>query len=498
MSEEQNRADGRADVEAVLASVFDEGSFASWDSEPPEQEDPDYRAALGRAAQRAGRDESVVTGAARLAGRRVAVVAGEFGFLAGSVGMAAADRVSSGLRRATLEGLPVVALPTSGGTRMQEGTPAFLRMVPVAAAVQRHRNAGLPYVVWLRDPTTGGVMATWGSLGQVTAAAPGALAGFLGPRVFEAMRGEEFPAGVQVAENLVRVGVIDALVPLSELRGWLTDVLDVLGAGAEAGGAVERAGAEPPESDPDGWDCVLATRAVGRPGAADLLSECAERVTYLAGTGEGERDAGMLIALARVAGTACVVAAQDRRVGSFGPAGLRAARRAYRLAAELRLPLLTIVDTEGAEVSATAEEGAMAGEIARSLAELGSLETPVVSLLLGSGCGGGALAMLPGDVVIAAADAWVTPLPPEGASAILYRTVDRAPELARGQQISAVGLARRGVVDVLVEAPGADPSAFLAAAANAAAAALRQASSTFAGRGEPDPRRVARFAVAPR
>ncbi|MFM2437707.1 MAG: hypothetical protein RLZ55_518, partial [Actinomycetota bacterium] len=319
MSEEQDRADGRADVQAVLAAVFDEGSFAPWDSEPPEQEDPDYRAALGRAAQRAGRDESVVTGAAMLAGRRVAVVAGEFGFMAGSVGMSAADRVTSGLRRATLEGLPVVALPTSGGTRMQEGTPAFLRMVPVAAAVQRHRDAGLPYVVWLRDPTTGGVMATWGSLGQVTAAAPGALAGFLGPRVFEAMRGEEFPAGVQVAENLVRVGVIDAVVPLSELRGWLTDVLDVLGAGAEAGGAVERGSAEPPESDPDGWDCVLATRAEDRPGAADLLSEYAERVTYLAGTGEGERDAGMLIALARVAGTACVVAAQDRRVGSFGP-----------------------------------------------------------------------------------------------------------------------------------------------------------------------------------
>lgn len=482
----------------MISAVFDEDSFSSWDVGPLQPAaGEEYREALARAAARAGRDESVVTGTAVLAGLRVAVVAGEFGFLAGSVGMAAADRVTAALRRATLEGLPVVAFPTSGGTRMQEGTPAFLRMVPVAAAVQRHRSAGLPYVVWLRDPTTGGVMATWGSLGQVTAAAPGALAGFLGPRVFEAMRGEEFPPGVQVAEHLADVGVIDAVVALRDVRAWLMDVLDVLGAGGEADGNGAPHGLELPAADPDGWDCVVATRSPDRPGAAELLAACGARVTYLTGTGAGERGEGVLIALARIGGTACVVAAQDRRVGSFGPAGLRAARRAYRLAAELRLPLLTVVDTEGAEVSAAAEEGAMAGEIARSLADLATLPTPVVSVLLGSGCGGGALAMLPGDIVLAAADAWVTPLPPEGASAILHRTVDRAPELARDQQITAVGLARRGVVDALLVAPGDDPAGFLAAVGAAAGAALHRATADFALRGAPDPRRVDRFVAVP-
>ena len=95
---------------------------------------------------------------------------------------------------------------------MQEGTLAFLQMVKISAAIAAHRAAGLPYVVYLRHPTTGGVLASWGSLGHVTAAEPGALIGFLGPRVYEALYGEPFPAGVQVAENLFEHGLVDAVV----------------------------------------------------------------------------------------------------------------------------------------------------------------------------------------------------------------------------------------------------------------------------------------------
>ncbi len=222
--------------------------------------DADYADSLQRAAARAGTAESVVTGRILLEGREVAVIAGEFGFLAGSVGMAAADRVISAFRRATEERLPVIGAPTSGGTRMQEGTPAFLRMVPVAAAVAAHRAAGLPYLTWLRDPTTGGVMATWGSLGQLTVADPGALVGFLGPRVFEAMTGEAFPP-VQRAENLARVGVIDDVVALPELREWVGKVLAVAQATQDGGSqpaardrADQRVARTVPTSRPPGTD----------------------------------------------------------------------------------------------------------------------------------------------------------------------------------------------------------------------------------------------------
>ena len=103
------------------------------------------------------------------------MVAGEFGFLAGSIGVAAADRLIAAVERATEEGLPLLAAPVSGGTRMQEGTVAFLQMVGITAAIARHKQAGLPYLVYLRNPTFGGVLASWGSLGHVTIAEPARL-----------------------------------------------------------------------------------------------------------------------------------------------------------------------------------------------------------------------------------------------------------------------------------------------------------------------------------
>jgi acetyl-CoA carboxylase beta subunit len=193
----------RLSARDLVDLVLDEGSWVSWD-EPPDRTgvSEEYAAELAAAAEKAGTDESVLSGEGRMHGRRVAVVVGEFRFLAGSIGRAAAQRLVSAVERATREGLPLLAAPVSGGTRMQEGTPAFVQMVRISAAVAAHKNAGLPYLVYLRNPTTGGVMASWGSLGHVTVAEPGALVGFLGPRVYEALYDRPFPDDVQTAENL--------------------------------------------------------------------------------------------------------------------------------------------------------------------------------------------------------------------------------------------------------------------------------------------------------
>lgn len=200
-------------------AALDPGSFRSWDHAPLLVEaNAAYARELEQARAATGFDEAVLTGEGTVFGRRVAVVACEFDFLAGSIGVAAAERITSAVERATAEKLPLLASPSSGGTRMQEGTVAFLQMVKIAAAVTQHKRAHLPYLVYLRHPTTGGVFASWGSLGHITAAQPGALIGFLGPRVYEHLYGEPFPP-VQTAENLLRHGVIDAVVGVEALRG---------------------------------------------------------------------------------------------------------------------------------------------------------------------------------------------------------------------------------------------------------------------------------------
>jgi acyl-CoA carboxylase subunit beta len=145
----------------LVQLVMDDGSFVRWDGPPIEVDaDESYAADLALARAKTGLDEAVISGEGRINGRRLAVVACEFDFLAGSIGVAAAERLVLAVERATAEHLPLLAAPTSGGTRMQEGTVAFLQMVKITAAIVAHKAAGLPYLVYLRDPTTGGVLAS--------------------------------------------------------------------------------------------------------------------------------------------------------------------------------------------------------------------------------------------------------------------------------------------------------------------------------------------------
>ena len=449
--------------------VLDPGSWRSWDAPPvqPATVPERYAADLVRARERSGEDEAIITGEGTLHGRRVAVAACEFSFLAGSVGVAAAERLVLAVERATRERLPLVVTPTSGGTRMQEGTLAFLQMVKISAAVAVHRAQGLPYLVYLRSPTTGGVLASWGSLGHVTVAEPGALIGFLGPRVYEALYGEPFPPGVQQAENLYEHGLIDAVVAPEDLRQVAARALDVLTA-PRAGLPDVPDVPDEPVPDVPAWESVQRSRRPARPGVRELLRVAAHTVTPLHGTGAGETDPGLLLALARFGSSPCVVLGQDRSrqvPGQLlGPAGLRNARRGLRLATELGLPVVSVIDTPGAALSKEAEEGGLAAEIARCLAELVVLPSPTLCLILGQGAGGGALALLPADRVVAAQHGWLSPLPPEGASAIVHRTTDRAAEIAAEQGVRSLDLLRDGVVDrIVAERPDAadEPQEFL-------------------------------------
>jgi acetyl-CoA carboxylase carboxyl transferase subunit beta len=450
----------RLSARDLITRVLDAGSWTSWDVPPVRGSlSEEYAAELAAATVKSGVDESVITGEGLMHGRRVVVVAGEFAFLAGSIGVAASERLVRAVERATRERLPVLAAPVSGGTRMQEGTVAFVQMVRITAAITTHKAAGLPYLVYLRHPTTGGVMASWGSLGHVTVAEPHALLGFLGPRVYEALYGKPFPEGVQTSENLAAKGLIDAVVEHDEIAGVLDRALNVLLAPRQALTEVPN----PVDGEVrtgDAWESICISRKSERPGVRRLLKYAAHDVVPLSGTGQGETDPGLFLALARFGDSSCVFLGQDRRgqtaARPLGPGALREARRGMRLAVELGLPLLTVIDTPGAALSKEAEEGGMAGEIARSLAELVTLDAPTLTLLLGEGTGGGALAMLPADRIVAAQHAWLSPLPPEGASAIVHRTTERAAEMARAQGVAAHDLLAAGIVDrIVAEEPDA-------------------------------------------
>ncbi|HEY1822950.1 MAG TPA: carboxyl transferase domain-containing protein [Trebonia sp.] len=500
-----DRAIARRPSMARLLEILLDGELLSWDAPaggPPRYADsPDYRRALERARVRSGSDEAVITGLGHLAGRPVAVIASNYAFLTGSVGATAGNRVIAAVERATAERLPVLGIAASAGTRMQEGTPAFVRMAGIASVIAEHQRAGLAYVTYLRHPTLGGVLASWGSLGQVTLAEPGALIGFLGPKVYAALHGEEFPSGIQTAEHLFEHGLVDAVVPPDRLRPALIRVFGLMLDSPTAQAAESPA----PESEspaaarqvpdplmpaplpaPTAWESVTATRDPVRPGLRELLA-CASDAFTLADAGPASPASGALLALARFGGWPCVVTGHDRSAPADhpgGPASLRLAQRAGRLAASLRLPLVTVIDTPGSELSARAEEDGTSREIATCLAVMATLEVPTLSVLLGQGGGGAALALLPTDRAIAASHSWLTPLPPEGASVILHSTVTRAAEVSEQQRIRARDLFDLGLVDVLIdEKPDAAnaPGPFLGSMTAAIEDQLRALSAEPAG-----------------
>jgi acetyl-CoA carboxylase carboxyl transferase subunit beta len=438
----------------LLCALLDAGTFRSWDSAVTDvAAQPSYAASLARARSATGLDESVITGEGRLGGRRVAVAACEFGFLGGSIGAAAGERLTRAVERATAERLPLVVAPASGGTRMQEGTLAFLQMVKITAAVTAHKRSGLLYLVYLRHPTTGGVIASWASLGHLTLAEPGALIGFLGPRVHEALQGSPLPDGVQTAENLHAHGLVDAVIGPAALAGYLDRVLTAVAPGPRPAAGPPRPATAPPRDGPEhppanpAWESVLRTREPGRPGPAELIRAAATDVVPVL-------QAGLILALARAGGQPCVFVGQDRGGPPPGVRALRLARRGMRLAEELRLPLVTVIDSAGADLSREAEEQGVAAEIARCIATLVNLRTPVLSVLLGQGAGGAALALLPADRVLAAQHGWLAPLAPEGASAIIYQDTAHAAELAERQGIGSADLLANGIVDRVIPETG--------------------------------------------
>lgn len=461
----------RTTAHELIAHVLDTDSFHSWDTTPVYGDiSESYQQSLAKAREKSGVDESVITGEGTIYGHRVAVVLSEFNFLGGSIGAATARRIIAAIHKATEQRLPLLISPSSGGTRMQEGTPAFALMVSITTAVYRHKDAHLPYLVYLRNPTTGGVMASWGSAGHFTFAEPNALLGFLGPRVVELTTGRPLTQGVQSGENLAEKGVIDGVISPRELRASLKKIVEVILSPADV--------TTTPHSDPchidsdrhSVWESIEITRHIDRPGARSIMHAIGrDNYVQLFGSGDGRRSPAVIVAVARLAGRSVVIIAQDRHAQpphattELSTEALRCARRGIQLAHELQLPLISIIDTPGAELSDYAEEHGLAGSIARTLGELVSVDVPTLSLILGQGCGGGALAMLPADKVLATSHAWLSPLPPEGASAIIYRDTSHAAQMMEEQQVSAVTLKEVGIINTIIDEPVAahqHPDAF--------------------------------------
>ena len=211
-----------------LSTILDPGTFHELNEKLPAADPlafPGYPEKLSAAQRKTGLTEAAVTAVGAIGGRKCVVGVLDNRFLMGSMSAAVGEKITLAIEYATKNKLPLILFAASGGARMQEGILSLMQMAKTSAALARFAEKGLLYISVLTDPTTGGVTASFASLGDIILAEPGALIGFAGPRVIQQTIGETLPEGFQRAEYQEEHGFVDAVVPRDQMRDTLARLL---------------------------------------------------------------------------------------------------------------------------------------------------------------------------------------------------------------------------------------------------------------------------------
>ncbi|MFL5778138.1 MAG: acetyl-CoA carboxylase carboxyltransferase subunit alpha [Chloroflexota bacterium] len=507
----------RLSAQARIDQLVDHGSWVERDGglqsvDPLEFVDTkSYPDRLAAAQTATGLRDAAVWGAASIGGTAVALCVMDFGFMGGSMGAVVGEKVTRAAEHALASRVPLVIVSASGGARMHEGTLSLMQLAKTLGAIERLRVAGVPFVSVLTDPTTGGVFASFAAVGDVNIAEPNALIGFAGARV-TATIGQELPPGFQRSEFLFTHGFVDLVVDRPDLRTELVTVLQLLrprptaddGAAtptlaapglrtlsllstvadrvaegvegvAAVAGVADTNGGRPPAADSGGtetawesaeavWERVQLARNLRRPRTLEFVDAMAQEFVELHGDRLFGDDQAIVAGLARLDGRRVVIVGQqkgadteeniERNFGMPHPEGYRKAMRAFELAERFGMPIVTFVDVPGAHPGPESEERGIAESIARSVALMTRLRTPIVTVITGEGGSGGALAIAVADVVIALENAVYSVISPEGCAGILWRTADEAPAAAAAMRMTAAEQRTLGVVDIVVPEPG--------------------------------------------
>lgn len=454
-----------------IEMVTDEGSFEEWDSDlqggnPLEYKG--YEEKLEKLQEKTGLSEAVITGKAKIDGRETAIGVCDGRFLMASMGEAVGEKIARAVERATEERLPVILFACSGGARMQEGIVSLMQMAKTSAALKHHSDAGLLYISILTDPTTGGVTASFAMLGDVILAEPKALIGFAGPRVIEQTIGQKLPEGFQRAEFLLEHGFLDAIVERPQMKAVLSKILALHenGKGTDFNRkecAQDLVADGRKEEKLTAWQRVELSRRKDRPVGSDYIDALFTDFVEFHGDRYFADDKAIIGGVARFHGMPVTVIAQakgrntkeniERNFGMPEPEGYRKALRLMKQAEKFARPVICLVDTPGAFCGLEAEERGQGEAIARNIYEMSGLKVPVVSIIIGEGGSGGALAMATADEVWMLENSIYSILSPEGFASILWKDSSKAKEAAEVMKLTAENLKAQGIVERVFAEP---------------------------------------------
>ena len=458
-----------------LLMVLDEATFEPWFEDVQTGNPLDtagYPDKIAAAQKKSGCSEAVTIGRGRIGGHDTVIGVCDPNFMIGSMGQAMGERITHAFEKATRLKLPVILFCCSGGARMQEGIVSLMQMAKTSAAVKLHSDAGLFYCSVLTDPTMGGVTASFSTLADVILAEPQARIGFAGPRVIQQTIGATLPQGFQTAQFQMEHGFVDRLVERKNLKNELHYLLYAHPAQSKQRFHLRTAVPHPDhhldseslelmkhyEKSP--WDKVKLCRSGERAAATDYITRIFSDFRELHGDRCFGDDQALVGGIAFLDGKPVTILADlrgksfDERVRrNFGmpkPEGYRKAIRLMKQAEKFHRPVISFINTSGAFCGIDAEERGQGQAIAEAIMEMPMLKTPTLSILIGEGGSGGALATAVGNEVWMLEHSTYAILSPEGYSAILWKTEGRAEEAAAVMRLTAQDLAELGIIDRII------------------------------------------------
>lgn len=461
----------RVHAKRRVEMIADEGTFEEWDhglhaGNPLSF--PGYEEKVQTLQEKTGLDEAILTGKAKIGGHEVVLGICDGRFMMASMGWAVGEKIARAVERATEEKLPVIIFACSGGARMQEGIVSLMQMAKTSAALKKHSDAGLLYISVLTNPTTGGVTASFAMLGDVILAEPKALIGFAGPRVIEQTIGQKLPEGFQKSEFLLEHGFIDRIVEREEMKDVLASILDMHEKNLEMEEQCRKKDEveeekRAPYKGLTSWERVQISRKKERPVGSDYIRTMFTDFIEFHGDRYFKDDKAIVGGIAKFHGIPVTVIAQEKGTSTkdnilhnFGmpsPDGYRKALRLMKQAEKFHRPIICFVDTPGAFCGLEAEERGQGEAIARNLYEMSALKTPIVSIVIGEGGSGGALAMATSDEVWMLENSIYSILSPEGFASILWKDSKRAKEAAGVMKLTANHLKSMDIVEQVIAEP---------------------------------------------
>ena len=462
----------RMKAKTRIKLVADKDSFQEWYTDFPlcnPLDYPEYEEKLAALKEKTHLDEAVCIGEARIENSPVVLGVCDARFLMGSMGHTVGEKITGAFEEATKRKLPVVLFCCSGGARMQEGIVSLMQMAKTSAAVKKHSDAGLLYIPVLTDPTTGGVTASFAMLGDIILAEPGALIGFAGPRVIAQTIHQKLPEGFQKAEFLVEHGILDGIVKREDLKQTLSGLLklherqkgycqfsNIVLSKEEILQDTRRKKTK----EMTAWERVQTARDSKRPVSLDYIKEIFDSFMELHGDRAFRDDGAIIGGLALLDGQPITVIGIQkgrntkenigRNFGMPSPEGYRKTLRLMKQAEKFQRPIITFIDTPGAFCGVEAEERGQGEAIARNLLEMAALKVPVLSIVIGEGGSGGALALGVGNEVWMLENAIYSILSPEGFASILWKDSKKAKEASEVMKITAEDLKKLGIIEQVI------------------------------------------------